>query len=590
MGALQKAIARAMTRLGDITLSQKIALLLGGLLVAVSLVWLAQWAASPEMVALLPQDFSAEELATLQSGLEALGEDSEIRGQRIYVSAGANRQMLLARLHEEDRLPGNTSAGFASLVHESNPWISQAENERRWIVALQSEIEGVLRQFQGVKSARVFVPLNTSRARFAKNEAPKSASVTLTMKSGPVPRELALAAARLVSGAVKGLALQNVQVVDANGGPALDWSAEQNPSNQLSRRLAEVERLYAERIRRVVAADPKALVSVHPELDTTTRSVQTAQPVKGEVLVEEVETENMRRTHPEESPGVQANTGLAVTGAGRTEEQTKSRTHTDYQPGQSTTLEETPAGNVKQVTAVVSLSYSYLESLYRHEHADAEAPTDAQIEEVFQRERERLVPQLALLVTPQNESNVAISRYFDGALDTALAGSGDTLNETLNLVQTYGPQSGLALLALVSLGLMLRLARKSEDGDAFGLEIGLPRDAIDAVKMAASDIETVTVRRAHGAAASGASGRAADAGTHASPHAGAAYVGDATHTDVQHVAATEGVLVAQEVDSATVQTRKMLDQITEMVEGDTEAVAHLVEQWIQRSDSFHDAN
>jgi flagellar biosynthesis/type III secretory pathway M-ring protein FliF/YscJ len=81
MGALQKLISQIMERLRDTTLSQRVALFLGGALVAISLIWLVQWAATPEMVPLLDQDLSAEDLVLVQSGLDALGRDYDDRGQ-----------------------------------------------------------------------------------------------------------------------------------------------------------------------------------------------------------------------------------------------------------------------------------------------------------------------------------------------------------------------------------------------------------------------------------------------------------------------------------------------------------------------------
>ena len=56
MAAIQKSLGQVVTRLRDISTSQRIALLLGGVLVALSLLWLVQWAASPVMTALLDQD------------------------------------------------------------------------------------------------------------------------------------------------------------------------------------------------------------------------------------------------------------------------------------------------------------------------------------------------------------------------------------------------------------------------------------------------------------------------------------------------------------------------------------------------------
>ncbi len=58
--------------------------------------------------------------------------------------------------------------------------------------------------------------------------------------------------------------------------------------------------------------------------------------------------------------------------------------------------------------------------------------------------------------------------------------------------------------------------------------------------------------------------------------------------DVEQAAAMEGILVAQEVDPSTVQTRKMLDQVSEMVKTDPDTVAAVLEQWVQRHDTYHE--
>jgi len=104
-----------------------IALLLGGALVAGSLIWLVQWAASPELVPLLDQDFQPDELQVARGGLEALGEKVEVRGSRLYVRPSANRQTLIAQLQQQEKLPANTSTAFANLVKETNPWIGERE-------------------------------------------------------------------------------------------------------------------------------------------------------------------------------------------------------------------------------------------------------------------------------------------------------------------------------------------------------------------------------------------------------------------------------------------------------------------------------
>ncbi len=585
MGALQRLITQVVTRLRDINASQRVALLLGGALVALSLIWLVQWAASPDLVPLLEQDLQADELALVRSGLEAAGERCEVRGNRIFVRAAANRATLLAQLQQQEKLPANTSVGFAALVKETNPWISQAENDRRWTYALQKEVEQVLRQFGGVKDARVFLTLTTARRGFSREAPAGSASVTLVMRHGEeVTRPLALAAARLVSGAVAGLSPRNVQVLDAAGRSALDWDSEGDTASEVNRERVKQEQYFAEKIRGQVP-DAKALVSVQVELDLTKRSSEKTTPVAGQAISEETASEKMVRMRGSGQPGVQMNVGVVAGGGGGADETRETdTTRTELSSGMSKTTEETPAGDIKKVTAAISLSSSYLEGVFRRLNPGGKDPTDTQLEEVFQREKMRLVAQVAQLVRPQVEENVALSRYYDTAVEPAAGGAGPGVNDAVELVRRYGAQSGLGLLALVSLGLMLRMAKKTDASEAFGLELGLPQEAIEAAKKAAEDVSTVSVRARAPGGGGGPRGGGAKSGA---PDAERVLDAEMV-TPIGQAAVTEGMLVAQEVDAATVQTRKMLDQVGQMVDSDPAVVSSLVEQWVQRNEQYRE--
>jgi flagellar biosynthesis/type III secretory pathway M-ring protein FliF/YscJ len=589
MGVLQRLLAQMSRRLRDISTSQRIALLLGGALVAVSLIWLVQWAAQPEMVALLDQDFPPEEIAQIRSGLEMMDEPCQVRGNKVFVRASAHRQALIAQLQQQEKLPADTSTAFANLIKQSDPWISMAESNRRWTFALQQTLEQVLRQFSGVKSANVFLNLGGQNKSFTRTPPPSSASVTLAMKQGAeVPRTLALAAARLVSGAVAGLPPHNVEVVDATTGRvAMDRDREQEVTSQLDRKLAKEELRYAQKIRQQVP-DPKALVSVQVTLNPTTSNIQTEQPLKGVIRTERTTRQETSRGHSGELPGVQPNVGLAAGSAGANETDSEETAETETEVGRARKVEATPPGEVEKVTAAISLSHSYLAGVFRRTTPGTDSPTDSQIEETFQRERTRLLSQVIQLVKPQVEENVAISRYYDDAVDVAVAAAPGRMNEALDLVKSYGPQSGLALLAVVSLGLMLRLARKSDAGEVFGLELGLPKEAIEAAKAAAADVSAITSRPG----VYGAGTRRAGVAAVGSGPVGGAETSrglDAELTaPVENVAATEGMLVAQEVDPGTVQTRKMIEQVTQMAESDPDVVAALVDQWVQRSEQYRD--
>ena len=584
MGVLQRVISQILTRLRDVNASQRTALLLGGVLVAVSLIWLVQWAASPELVPLLDQDLSSEELASVRSGLDAMGEEYEVRGNRVFVPSGAAQSSIIARLEQDGRMPADTSMGFAALIEKSDPWISQEENNRRWTYALKNEIEGVLAKFQGVQSASVLLNLATAPRGFSKMPPRNSASVTLVMKNGDqVPTALAQAAARLVAGAVAGLTVRDVQVVDASGRIALDWESEQDPANALERLRRKHERDFTEKVRRQIA-DPKALVSVVVELDSTARNTQRETPIKGPARIDETTSDAMSRVQRSEQPGVQPNVGIAAGGGGADETRTQETTKTEFEHGKELATEATPAGDIKSVTAAVSLSSSYLEAVYRHKTPNAELPAPFEkIEEVFLGERTRLLPQVARLISPPDSKNVDITWHYDTPIATTDVVAMGTLDQSFDLAKRYGAQSGLALLALLSLGMMLRMARRPDEGEAFGLELGLPKEAIEAARQAAQDIGSMSA-----AAAAQAERRGGRRGGGRGGRAGA---GGADLTDdVEQAAATEGMLVAQEVDPGAVQTRKMLDQVAEMTDADPEVVSTLVEHWVQKNEGYHEGN
>jgi flagellar biosynthesis/type III secretory pathway M-ring protein FliF/YscJ len=573
MESLRKLLARISKELKDLTRSQRTAIVLGGLLVAVSAVWLLQWAARPEMVPLLDQELSPEDIARVRSGLELVREPFRLVGNKILVRADTNRQALLAQLQQQNQLPADTSVGFAALVKESNPWISQAEHERRWNVALKYELERVLRQFNGVRSASVFLPLVSSHRQLGRAEPPASASVTLVMQGGqPVPRELALAAARLVAGAVRGLSVRNVEVLDGNGVSALDWETESAGISSLERQRRQQEQEIRAKILSQLP-DPKSRVAVRVELELTARSSENEVPGEPVPTREESTSEETARLRSSAEPGVTPNVGLAAGGRSSDERTTRETVSTEYTTGIKRTQESTPAGAVREIWAAVSISRSYLEAIYRQAYPDAASVSEAQIQQVFERERPRIVAQLTKLVKPQHEDHLAVDWYYDTSVEELGPARSSALEDAFQLARRYGPQAGLGLLAIIALAAMLRMARKTDGGEAFGLEIGLPKEAIEAAQQAAKDLAS--------AVSQGAARRRAPQREETSSdilEGGPVAVGQA--------AMTEGILVAQEVDEKTVQTNKMLEQVAQVVEADAEGVAALLEQWIQRTDAY----
>lgn len=563
MASIQSSAENALRQVRDMTLSQKIAIALGVILVAGSLGWLAQWAAAPEMTPLISGPIESEEYARLRTGLDIIGEPYKEEGDMLLVRASANKHGLIARLTQMDMMPADTSLTYEQLIKDANPFLSQAENERRWILATRNHIERVLRSLDGVQSADVLLNVGEGRRMFAKNRPEPTASVTLKMKGAmPVTRELALAGARAVSGAIRGMKVSNVSVIDAgNGKPALDWEDEDSSSaTRIEHRRRALERETEQKIRQQLASDSSALVSVRAELDYTQRNTESLEPIEGVEITRRTSERQTSRARQSGQPGVQPNTGAAIGGGGNADTDRSETSDVELAPGHKKTHEQTPAGEPTRIFAAVSLSHTYLAGIYKRQNPDAEAPTEPEIERLFLTQKKRIQDRLALLVKPQVPEQVAVDWYYDvlddnpPAMESAVAGS-------LEVAGRYAPMGALALLAMVSLGLMLRMSRQSNLGEAFGIEIGMPKEALEAARRAAADL------KAGGGGSGGVGGDAGFAGMDPSL--------------VPTGESADGLLDAQEIDERHVQINSMLEQVETSFAEDEDGVTALVERWVE---------
>ncbi|MFN0137686.1 MAG: flagellar M-ring protein FliF C-terminal domain-containing protein [Phycisphaerae bacterium] len=585
MASLQQTMQGALGQLRDMTVSQKAAIALGVALIAGSMIWLAQWAATPEMTPLIQQPLSTDEIAQITTGLDSMGEKYKVEAGKVFVRSGASTSGLLAQLSQMDKLPSDTSLGFAAMIKASNPWLPQEENNRRWNVALATELEHVLSRFTGVKEAKVFLNLNAKERGFARNTPSATASVTLIMKSGEaVSRQLAIAAAKQVAGAVRGLPLKNVEVVDGSGKPALEWEDESGESmSGLQRLQKQKESETAAKIRQQLAFDPNLRVSVQVVLELSTRTESSATPTEGVPTEENSSETTTSRNRAAGQPGVEPNVGAAVSGGGSDETSKTETRESRLQPGMTTSTTSNPAGTTKQIFAAINVSHSYLLSVYRRQKPDGAEPSEAEIETLFQQQKSKIEAQAAKLVQPPDPKQVAVNWYYD-AVTPIVAVEAGAVDVSMGMLQTYGPASLLGVLALASLGMMMKLAKQKQEGESFGLELGLPKEAIEAAQRASEDLRShagvAAMRRAAGG---GGAAAMTAAGITAIPDE----QGNEPPTPPLPVGkAAEAVLEAREVGEGEAQIGRMLEQVADVANQDEEGVAHIIETWMD-SDRWH---
>jgi flagellar biosynthesis/type III secretory pathway M-ring protein FliF/YscJ len=574
MASLQQTLDGIGRQMRDLTLSQKAAIFMGVLLVAASLLWLGTWAATPDMVPLISQDLPGTDVAEIRSGLDVMRESYKVVGSRVMVPATANRAAILAQLQQLNKMPSDLAVGFAELVKESNPWLSQDESEKRWSYALKIELERVLRQMQGVKDARVFLNISQRDRGFSRAAAESKASVTLFMKNGEtVSRGLALAAARQISGAVRGVPLRNVEVLDGAGRSALLWDEETSGgASSLQRIQTQVERDAVDKIARQLDFDRNVRVTAQALLETTAMTEKREEPIEG------VETETTNNTTiasrgDKNAPGggVEANVGASIAG-GASGESEKTETDTKkLQPGLVQTTKSNPAGTVKQLSAAILLSHSYLSSVVKRRSTDAKEPSEAEIQKEFDAQKSRIVNLVSKLVVPQEAKQVAVDWYYD--VPDAVPLPGTSLDVSMDLAARFGPTAGLAALALGALVLMLRMA-KTSNSEAFGVEIGLPKEAIEAAREAATNLNKTIEATGIGSGGGKGGGRSGARG-------GGIGSGDATEVIPMPMGqVAEGVLEGQEIDEGILATGNMVDQVERMVSQDDDGAAALIEKWV----------
>ncbi len=208
----------------------------------------------------------------------ALGEariryDVSADGKTVKVVYGeaARARMLLA----EKGLPRSSRAGYELFDNIGALGLTSFMQKVTLIRALEGELARTIQNFAGVKAARVHIVL-PRRSSFRRSEGQPSASVLIRTDAAFQP-ETADAIRYLVAGAVPGLAIGRVNVVNTDGTLLASGDDRELAA---PRRLAELEEALARRIRRNVQATLMPYlgagnfqISVAARLNTDRRSI-----------------------------------------------------------------------------------------------------------------------------------------------------------------------------------------------------------------------------------------------------------------------------------------------------------------------------
>lgn len=559
MDFLSKYMAQIRGYLVGLTVSQKILI---GLLVVIMLgttFLVVSFSGKPEMVELLPQSLSAEEISTITSYLKGKHQ-YEVSGQKIMVPV-EHAYVIRGELAAAQALPKDTTAAFTALTNQ-NDWIMpDASAERRWNLAKQEVLAKVIRNFPYVTDATVMIAKG-ERAGLGRNAVPTSASVWVkTRSTDGLSQAQLLAIVDLVKGSVAGLKREDITVTDGTRSYRAPSEDVPMPADVLSWKKT-LEDYYSAKLVNLFAnmGDIRIAVNVTPDMSAKTVRKEKWDPTvvkapKRETSKEDTSTDGAA---PGGQPGVQPNVGaVAVSSGGPRSSRSMTETTTDNENKFSNEITNSilPAGSeIKDLMASISVPRSTFVSIYRRANKDEKAePDDAALATVIKEHGERMQRQAMNALGLKIADSVRVD-WFDDSYMPHLDPTGKTSDSFLAKTGTvgviaaqYAKHAVLGGVAVFAILMMLMMVRRASAG--------------------------TTVAEADPAIFFGEGGRKRKEG--------------AQHLDVDdemigEAGEGEAVLTGIELDDETLASRKMVDEVSKMIKDNPENAATLVKKWMTK--------
>ncbi|TVQ54595.1 MAG: hypothetical protein EA377_05230 [Phycisphaerales bacterium] len=552
MQALQNTLEQIWKQVRELSSTAK--MLIGSMMVILllALFLIAQYAGGTSMEPLgLQPGISSDARGKAVEYLRAQNIPYRERGGEIHVPVD-RKYTILARLTDNEVITPN-QIDFDTLIEQDSPFLSRAQNERRWLNATMNVLGRTIASMNGIDWARVVIDEPKNQHGIGRAHLPASASVTVRARRG-LEQNTVDAIAEMVAGAHAGLEVEHVRVIDAVAGRVhRARKADQlNASSNLEVQLTK-EQLVREKIAETLAYIPGVNVAVSVTVDTRQIIQQRRdfdEPKLG-VTGESSRIVNTTNQTGGREAGVRPNTGANIRGGGgRTSTLSDERTDASMIPfvGNSDARITDHRSHPLLINSTIGVPKSYFVRLYQDRLGDEAAqPEPEQLDALVEAETERIRSQIeplidtravdgavagTVMVSMIPDFAVASLQGFGGPMGAGESGAiGGLVSE--GLVKTVG----LLALAIVSLAMMFMLVRKASVRE----ELPTPEDLVG-VTPALRDAESELV-------------------------------GEAGETP----ATLDGV----EVDEDDLRRQQMLSQINELASQTPAEAAGLVRRWMK---------
>lgn len=493
--------------------------------------------------------------------------EQEFRARNIkFTPAGSDFLVPLDRQWDALSVVTQNSSGQAGgtalldQIKEQAWYANRHQNRQQYIAALNGVLSNVISRWSFVKSADVFLTPPEERASaIGTPRSRATASVSIVPASGQLTPEQVSGISKFLAGTIPNLSPEDVTVLNADTGqPMRAQSSAEMGSSAYMELQKRVDAYWLEKIEHNLSHIPGVIVQVNARVDVTHEATtELTYKKEGEGTINPITRESEESTESSEptvggAPGVQPNTGAGIQNASAESAGIKtSKTESEFEAmaGRTETMRTDPKGYATRINATVKMPRSYYERIWRVKNADAtDGPDDAALQTIETDEIDKVRNEVLALIdtvasagdggaTAPLPGTVVVNTYTDLVPP---AGMGPAAAGSLQLPGKFATlpwkSAGLAILSVVSLFLMVRLARNGSSGESLPSAaelVGIPPSL-------SSSVEDL--------------------------------VGQADES--------APAIDAVEIDSDELRTRSIVEQIDDMVKTDSTEARRLVSRWI----------
>jgi len=562
MDLLKAQLERLQKQFAGLTATQKMLAAALTAIMVITVVWWGKYAGDAEMVPLLNQTFSTEELGRVQQRLDEKGIHYTVSSDKVSVPAD-RRMEILSDLTYSRLMPRSTQEGFDAMLKQMSPFDPEDKQAKLWNHSKELLLSQIIGSFPDVLQADVMID-PTNNPRIGDGGIEPSATVNISLREGAKSAQrLVDAAADAVAGAQAGINVNHIKVVINGVAQKVHDSADplNNASDQLAL-LQQHEASVEQRVRNSFSDIPGLLISVTMKVNTTTVHTEKKDYDPKNAVQKAIsstsETDNTTGPAPGGGEaGVVPNTGMSVNGGGGGASSVQTHEKSDdkftVMVPETHTVSSTPAGDATAIGAAARVPLSYFSRKMQAITRSTQEPTYAQLKPLIDEELKSMRTTIATIAGLSTPEAVTIDSYVDitPSLASAPIAAASGLGVS-TLVGGHTKEIALGVLAVMSLFMASMMVKKGSP---------TPIPIMAGVAVGGGGMSSVM-------------GGGSSAEKRNVLNTGEMLAGEAATSDA--------MLDGMELNEETVRTSQMVDQVSTMVKQNPEAAAALVRRWLSR--------